>query len=123
VLIPVYTTGTTGGAHFIRATWRATLNPRLLVSSSHKMITNSNPPGRTYTQPGAPVARFMDQQFKRVGDRLFLVRRNVRFQAKAGTVVYVPSDTIHSGKATPEADVVFFTVKDASHSLHGMKAA
>jgi hypothetical protein len=51
VLIPVYTVGTTGGAHFIRATWRATLNPRLLVSSSHKMITNSNPPGRTYTEP------------------------------------------------------------------------
>jgi hypothetical protein len=51
VLIPVYTTGTTGGAHFIRATWRPVLNPRLLVASSHKMITNSNPPGRTYTEP------------------------------------------------------------------------
>lgn len=51
VLIPVYTVGTTGGAHFIRATWRATLNPRLLVASSHKIITNSNPPGRTYTEP------------------------------------------------------------------------
>jgi quercetin dioxygenase-like cupin family protein len=45
------------------------------------------------------------------------------FEAKAGTVVYVPSNAVHSGKATPEADVVFFTVKDASHSLHGIKAA
>jgi quercetin dioxygenase-like cupin family protein len=45
------------------------------------------------------------------------------FEAKPGSVVYVPSNTIHSGKATPEADVVFFTVKDASHSLHGIKAA
>lgn len=45
------------------------------------------------------------------------------FEAKAGTVVYVPSNTVHSGKATPDADVVFFTVKDASHSLHGIKAA
>jgi quercetin dioxygenase-like cupin family protein len=45
------------------------------------------------------------------------------FEAKAGTVVYVPSNAIHSGKATPDADVVFFTVKDASHSLHGIKAA
>ena len=26
------------------------------------------------------------------------------------------------GGATPEADVLFFTVKDASHSLHGIKA-
>jgi hypothetical protein len=30
---------------------------------------------------------------------------------------------VHSGKATPDRDVVFFTVKDASHSLHGLKAA
>jgi len=51
VLIPVYTTGTTGGAHFIRATWRATLSPRLLVSGSTKIITNDNPVGRRYTEP------------------------------------------------------------------------
>ena len=43
--------------------------------------------------------------------------------AKPGSVVYVPSNVIHSAEATPEADVVFFTVKDASHSLHGTKAA
>jgi hypothetical protein len=30
---------------------------------------------------------------------------------------------VHSGKATADADVVFFTVKDASHSLHGSKVA
>jgi quercetin dioxygenase-like cupin family protein len=44
-------------------------------------------------------------------------------EAPPGSVLYIPSNTVHSGKATPEADVVFFTVKDASHSLHGMKAA
>ena len=43
-------------------------------------------------------------------------------EAKAGSVVYVPSNVVHSGKATAEADVVFFTCKDASHSLHGIKA-
>jgi quercetin dioxygenase-like cupin family protein len=45
------------------------------------------------------------------------------FTATAGSLVYVPADTIHSGKATPDADVVFFTCKDSSHSLHGIKAA
>jgi quercetin dioxygenase-like cupin family protein len=45
------------------------------------------------------------------------------FEAKPGTVVYVPADAMHSGRATADADVVFFTVKDASHSLHGIKAA
>ena len=44
-------------------------------------------------------------------------------EAKPGSVIYVPSNAVHSAKATPAADVVFFTVKDASHSLHGMKAA
>jgi quercetin dioxygenase-like cupin family protein len=43
--------------------------------------------------------------------------------AKPGSVVYVPSNVLHSGKATPEADVVFFTVKDTSASLHGKVAA
>src|SRR5262252_10060790 len=44
-------------------------------------------------------------------------------EAKPGSVVYVPSNVVHSGEATPEGDVVFFTCKDASHSLHGVKAA
>lgn len=43
--------------------------------------------------------------------------------ATAGSVVYIPSNVVHSGNATPDADVVFFTVKDASHGLHGIKAA
>ena len=45
------------------------------------------------------------------------------FTAKAGTVVYVPANAMHSGKATKDGDVVFFTCKDASHSLHGIKAS
>jgi len=44
-------------------------------------------------------------------------------EARPGSVVYIPSNVVHSGKATPDADVVFFTVKDASHGLHGFKAA
>lgn len=44
-----------------------------------------------------------------------------QIDAKAGSVVYIPANTVHAGKATPEADVVFFTCKDASHSLHGIK--
>jgi quercetin dioxygenase-like cupin family protein len=44
-------------------------------------------------------------------------------EAKPGSAVYIPSNVVHSGKATPDADVVFFTVKDASHGLHGFKAA
>jgi quercetin dioxygenase-like cupin family protein len=46
-----------------------------------------------------------------------------KIEARAGSVIYIPADSIHAMKATPEADVVFFTCKDASHSLHGIKAA
>jgi quercetin dioxygenase-like cupin family protein len=41
--------------------------------------------------------------------------------ARAGSLLYIPANTVHSGKATPEADVLFFTVKDTSHGLHGIK--
>ena len=44
-------------------------------------------------------------------------------EAKPGSVIYVPANMVHSGRATAEADVVFFTCKDASHGLHGIKAA
>jgi quercetin dioxygenase-like cupin family protein len=44
-------------------------------------------------------------------------------EAKAGSVVYIPSNVVHSGGATADADVVFFTCKDASHGLQGTKAA
>jgi len=43
--------------------------------------------------------------------------------ATPGSVLYIPADVVHSGKATPQADVVFFTVKDASYGLQGIKAA
>jgi quercetin dioxygenase-like cupin family protein len=46
-----------------------------------------------------------------------------KVSARAGSVVYVPADVVHSGGATSDADVLFFTVKDTSHSLHGHKAA
>jgi quercetin dioxygenase-like cupin family protein len=44
-------------------------------------------------------------------------------EAKPGSVIYVPANVEHSGTAGTDRDVVFFTVKDASHSLHGFRAA
>lgn len=45
-----------------------------------------------------------------------------KIEAKPGSLLYIPANTIHAGKASPDGDVVFFTCKDASHSLHGIKA-
>jgi quercetin dioxygenase-like cupin family protein len=47
---------------------------------------------------------------------------NDMIEARPGTVLYIPANAIHSVKATPQADGVFFTVKDASHGLQGTKA-
>ena len=38
-------------------------------------------------------------------------------------LIYVPANQVHQGGATPEADCVFFTCKDTSHGLHGIKYA
>ena len=43
------------------------------------------------------------------------------FEARPGTVLYIPSNVVHSVTATPQADGVFFTAKDASHGLQGTK--
>ena len=43
-------------------------------------------------------------------------------EAKPGMVLYIPSNVVHSVKATREADGLFFTVKDASHGLQGSRA-
>lgn len=41
--------------------------------------------------------------------------------AKAGDVIYVPGNAVHSTKVGAERDAVFFTCKDATHSLQGIK--
>ena len=43
-------------------------------------------------------------------------------EARAGSVIYIPADAVHGLKATADHDVVFFTCKDSSHSLHGIRA-
>jgi quercetin dioxygenase-like cupin family protein len=43
-------------------------------------------------------------------------------EARPGSAIYIPADVVHSAGATADGDVVFFTVKDASHGLHGIKA-
>jgi quercetin dioxygenase-like cupin family protein len=44
-------------------------------------------------------------------------------EVKPGCVAYIPANVVHSGKATEDGDVVFFTCKDASWGLQGVKAA
>jgi quercetin dioxygenase-like cupin family protein len=47
----------------------------------------------------------------------------VEVEAKAGSAIFVPANERHTLKATAENDVVFFTVKDTSYSIHGIRSA
>src|SRR3546814_8559594 len=39
-----------------------------------------------------------------------------------GGLIFIPAAQVHQGGATADGDCVFFTCKDATHSLHGMRA-
>jgi quercetin dioxygenase-like cupin family protein len=43
-------------------------------------------------------------------------------EAKPGSVIYIPANVLHSGGATKDGDVLFFTCKDRSYGMHGIKA-
>ncbi len=40
-------------------------------------------------------------------------------EAKPGSLVYFPPNSVHSSMATPDRDAVFITAKDLSHGLWG----
>lgn len=51
-----------------------------------------------------------------------LIVDGVTHTAQPGELIYIPANTIHCGSTPPgQPDAKFFTVKDASHSLHGIK--
>jgi len=44
-----------------------------------------------------------------------------RHTAKSGDAIYIPANVVHCGSTPDGKDARFFTVKDASWSLHGIK--
>jgi len=50
-----------------------------------------------------------------------LVVDGTTHRAQPGDVIYIPANTVHCGNTPDDSDALFFTVKDASHSLHGIK--
>jgi len=42
--------------------------------------------------------------------------------ARPGEVIYIPAGVMHCGSTPPGQDALFFTVKDTTHGLHGIKA-
>lgn len=42
-------------------------------------------------------------------------------EASKGGLIYIPSNAVHEAQSIGDVDAVFFTVKDTTHSLHGIK--
>ncbi len=51
VLVPYYTSGTTGGAWYVRTRWVPETNTLEIIESPQRIITNDNPAGRVYQEP------------------------------------------------------------------------
>lgn len=76
----------------------------------------------------APAGKTSEPHFHPNEQWIYLLEGNLDFtvdgrthMAGPGDVIYVPANTVHTATAHPGKDVRFFTVKDASHSLHGTK--
>jgi quercetin dioxygenase-like cupin family protein len=73
---------------------------------------------------GAEPHSHPNEQWIYIVEGTFLARvADKDIEARPGTVLYIPSNTVHSVRAGPQSDGLFFTVKDASHGLQGIKAA
>ena len=90
----------------------------------HAVTTQTGRLGRVIVD-GVLVA---DVARKFCGDSIYILEGTMRgeiggkaVEGVAGTALYLPAGTLHTLKATTDRDVMFFTVKDASHSLHGIK--
>lgn len=51
-----------------------------------------------------------------------MVIEGVKVAGTPGTVIYIPAKAVHEAHSTGDVDLVFFTVKDRSHGIFGIKA-
>ena len=51
-----------------------------------------------------------------------MVIEGVKVVGTPGTVIYIPAKAVHEAHSTGDVDLVFFTVKDRSHGIFGIKA-
>ena len=71
--------------------------------------------GDPHLHPNEQWIYIMEGKFDfRTGGKTYIVEK--------GGVIYIPAAQVHQGGATPDGDCVFFTCKDTTHSLHGMRA-
>jgi quercetin dioxygenase-like cupin family protein len=101
-----------GGPDYTTATGPCIEGDRLIVALMRMPAGTGAEP---HSHPNEQWVYVVEGAFRTtVGDQ--------EFEARPGTVLYIPANVVHSLKATCETDGVFFTAKDGSHGLQGVKA-
>ena len=90
------------------------------VEGDRMMVALMNAPAGKSSEPHSHPN---EQWIYILQGRMMMYIEGRRHEAGLGDVIYIPAGTIHWGGATDEGDAVFFTVKDASYGLHGIKVA
>jgi quercetin dioxygenase-like cupin family protein len=72
--------------------------------------------------PSQPHSHPNEQWIYVLEGMMELVIEGKTHTARRGDIIYIPANTIHRGNATGDEDALFFTVKDTSHGLHGIKS-
>lgn len=79
-----------------------------------RMIAPAGKGADPHHHPNEQWMYVLDGEFEMtIGDAVCRIR--------SGDLVYIPANVVHSFVNPGERDGVFFTVKDASHGLHGIK--
>lgn len=102
-----------GGPDYSTAVGPCVEGDRMIVALMRMPVGTGAEP---HSHPNEQWIYILEGTFRaKIGDK--------EIEARPGTVLYIPSNTVHSVKATPQTDGLFFTVKDASHGLQGLRAA
>ena len=100
-----------GGPEYSSAEGTCVEGERMMVALMHKAAGTGADP---HSHPNEQWIYVMEGTLEAtVGGKTAIV--------ETGSVIYVPSNVVHSTRVVGDRDVTFFTVKDTSHGLHGIK--
>lgn len=102
-----------GGPDYTTATGACVEGDRMIVALMHMPAGTRSEP---HWHPNEQWIFVVEGTFRaKIGEQ--------EVEAFPRSVLYIPANLVHSMTVAPEADGLFFTVKDASYGLQGIRAS